>query len=206
MKIAAIVLAAGKSERMGKNKLLLKINETTLIEQIIQAIKKTKISEIIVVLGYKPEKIIEIISQRFSHVKTVINEEYEAGMTSSFKKGVQHALDSDAVMLFLGDQPVLNSRLINVMINKFQERKNEVDIVSPIYKGKKGHPVLFSSRLFKEILSLEDAGIIRDVVHRHSDKHLLVEGEKWNIVDVDTYSDFQWVKKELLGEHGQAKR
>lgn len=58
--------------------------------------------------------------------------------------------------------------------------------MSPVYEGKKGHPVLFDKSLFDEILSLEKQEMIRDVIHRHESEHHLVEAGEWAVVDVDT--------------------
>lgn len=84
MMAAAIVLAAGKSERMGQNKLLLRLNDTTVIDSILDAVAAANIGETVVVLGYEPERIIDVIQPRRGAVKTVINEDFEHGMISSF--------------------------------------------------------------------------------------------------------------------------
>jgi len=190
MRIAAIVLAAGKSERMGQNKLLLRLNGNTLIGNILDAIAAANVDERVVVLGHKPQQVIEAIKPRLGEVKTVINEDYEQGMTSSFQKGLRLVGFVDAAFLFLGDEPILDKNFLNVMIQQMENNLDRVLIVSPIHKGKKGHPLLFHRRLFGEILGLKESETIRDVVHKHADRLLTIEAPEWTIMDIDTPEDF----------------
>jgi len=190
MKTAAIVLAAGKSKRMGKNKLLLKLGGKRLIDHILDTLEASKVDEIIVVLGYKPWEAMEVVEPRLNHIKVVVNERYEKGMTSSFKIGLKQVKRVDAALLVLGDQLILDPKFINVMIKRMERNRSKALIISPIYKGKKGHPFLLSKELFNEILSLKENEVIRDVIHRHIDKLLTIHGAKWTIMDIDTPKDF----------------
>jgi len=191
MKVVAVVLAAGKSERMGKNKLLLKLKGKTLIALILDALEASKVDEIIVVLGNKPWEIADVIKPRLNRIRIVVNERYEEGMTSSFKTGLGHIEHADAALLVLGDQLILDPIFVNVIIKQMEKSRGKVLIVSPIYKGKRGHPVLFSKELFNEILNLEENEVIRDVIHRHSDSLLTIEGAEWTVMDIDTPKDLR---------------
>ncbi|MCK4953270.1 hypothetical protein KAS14_05760, partial [Candidatus Bathyarchaeota archaeon] len=73
-------------------------------------------------------------------------------------------------------------------------------IVSPIHKGKRGHPVLFSKELFDEILSLRKNMMIREVIHRHSDLLLTIKADRWTTMDIDTPKDFMMAMR-LLEEN-----
>lgn len=189
MKTAAIVLAAGESKRMGQNKLLLRFNDKTLIESILDAIAGAKVDEMVVVLGYKPQRVIDAIKQRLDAIKTVINEDYEQGMTSSFQKGLLSVRHVDAAFLVLGDQPIVDNNLLKVMIKEMEKKSSEALIVSPIHRGKKGHPLLFHKQLFDEILGLTEAETIRDIVHRHADRLVTIEAPEWTTMDIDTPAD-----------------
>lgn len=195
MKVAAIVLAAGKSERMGKNKLLMALREKSIIDLLLDALQESKISEIIIVLGNKPWEIINILRSRTNRIRKIINKKYEEGMTSSFITGLKLVNHVDAALLVLGDQPILEPKFVNIMIEQMERNKDKALIVSPIYRGKKGHPLLFSKVLFKEILSLKNNEMIRDIVHRHADSLFTIKGEKWTIMDIDTPEDFQKAKR-----------
>jgi molybdenum cofactor cytidylyltransferase len=195
MRTAAIVLAAGKSERMGTNKLLLKLNHQTIIESILDAIEHSKIDETVVVLGHKPKEIIDVIRPRLSKIKVVINEKYEEGMTSSFQIGLRHVDYMDAAFLILGDGPILNYRFLDAMIEQMKKSLIEALIISPAYRGKKGHPLLFHKEIFDEILNLKDPEVIRDVVHRHANKLIKIKGPRWTVMDIDTPDDFIEIRK-----------
>ncbi len=189
MDIAAIVLAAGRSERMGCNKLLLRLNDQTVIDRILTAVADARVRETVVVLGYKPQQLIDVIAARRNAVRTVINRDYLNGMTSSFQKGLQALYNVDATFLILGDQPMLDTSLLTLMIDHLRERTDAL-IVSPKYKGKSGHPVLFHRTLFNEILSLEKNATIRDIIHRHADVVLTIDAPEWTTMDMDTPDDY----------------
>jgi molybdenum cofactor cytidylyltransferase len=161
MMTEAIVLAAGKSERMGQNKLLLRLNDTTVIDAILDAVAAANIDETVIVLGHTPEQIIETIQPRRGAVKTVINEDFERGMISSFQKGLQLLPYVDAVFLVLGDEPILDSNFLNTMIQHMENSHGNALLVSPIHKGKKGHPLLVHRQLLSEILGLEKTATMR---------------------------------------------
>ena len=198
MRVAAVVLAAGKSERMGKNKLLLEMKGKKLIEHILEALESSKVDEIVVVLGHNPWEVTDVIS-RFK-CSIVVNEMYMEGMVSSLKTGLKQVERTDAVLIVLGDQIILNPKLIDVMIGEMEKNRSGVFIVSPIYRGKKGHPILFHKRLFNEILSLTKYNTLRDVIHKHSNRLLTIEGDKWTIIDIDDPNDFDTATR-LLDEN-----
>jgi molybdenum cofactor cytidylyltransferase len=201
---AAIVLAAGKSERMGQNKLLLRLNDSTVIDTILDAVAAANIDEMIVVLGHKPEQIIEVIQPRREAVRTVINEDFECGMISSFQKGLQLLPYVDAAFLVLGDEPILDSNFLNAMIQHMENAHGNALLVSPIYKGKKRHPLLVHRQLFSEILGLEKTETMREVVHKHADRLLTIEAPEWTIMDIDTPEDFARIRSLTNGgSHGR---
>jgi len=190
--IGAVVLAAGESERMGKNKLLLEIEGKKVIDLVIEALKNVA-DDIIVVLGHKPERLIPILKGQ--GVRWTVNKNYREGMTSSFKKGLQETKDSEAVFLVLGDQPSINRNFLIGMVEAWKEKGAK--IVSPVYKGKKGHPVLFDRSLFDEIISLKKGEIIRDIIHRHGGELRLIEAGEWSVMDMDTPEGFEKMKKHV---------
>ncbi len=191
--VGAVVLAAGKSERMGQNKLLLRLNGKTIIENILDALAVANINEQVVVLGHKLEEIVEVIKPRLGGVKIALNIDYEKGMISSFQTGLTVISNVYAVFLILGDQPILDPSFLMTMIQTI-ESNAEALIVCPVHNGKEGHPLLFRHELFGEIMSLEETQTIRDVVHAHADKLVTVEAPEWSIMDIDTPEDYERVK------------
>lgn len=190
MRFSAVVLAAGKSERMGFNKLLLRIGGKPLLGLIIEALESAGLHEVYVVLGHRPEELRPIL--RGYDVEEVLNPWYEEGMLSSFKAGLRR-VSSDAAFLVLGDQllePSLPARMASVM-----EGDPKAHIVSPVHLGRRGHPVLFRRILFGEILNLGGGETLRDLIERHGSAHRHVEGGPLCILDIDTPEDFERVKR-----------
>ena len=182
--VGAVILAAGESQRMGEPKLLMNIGGKLMIERVIDSFKKT-VDDLIVVLGYKPDNLVPILTQL--GVKWVTNKNYREGMVSSFKAGLEGLEGCDAVFLALGDQPFVDR---DFLVKAIEAWRSGAKIVSPVYKGKKGHPVLFDQTLFDEILSLQKREMIRDVIHRHESEHQLVEAGEWAVIDLDTPESF----------------
>ena len=189
MKLAAVVLAAGQSQRMGSNKLLLKVGDLKVIEHILITLKPIKT---IVVTGHKPEDIQELVESLGA--ETVHNPGYKDGMTTSFQAGLR-ALDPEveAVFMVLSDTFGFCQELLKKM-TQIMERDPEVLIVSPIYLEKRGHPILFRKSLISEFLALEGRMTIRDVVNRYDDKHKDIESDIWCKIDIDTPEDYEKVK------------
>jgi len=177
--IGAVILAAGESRRMGKPKPLLKIGNKSLIEQVIDAF--SAVDDIIVVLGNEPERLIQVLQEL--GVNWTMNPNYRKGMASSFIEGLKKFKKFDAVFLALCDQPVVDRDFLAKSIDAW---KGGAKIVSPVYKGKKGHPVLFDRSLFEEILALKNGELIRDVIHRHEKDHYLIKAGDWAVTDIDT--------------------
>lgn len=186
MRTAAVVLAAGRSSRMGRNKLLLKVAGRTILDRLLDAIEASTVEEIVVVLGYKPEEIKPIVNAHGA--LTILNIEHEKGMTSSFKTGLR-TVKSDAAFLVLGDQLCFEPAIFDDM-GRLMGSNPDALIVSPMYYGKRGHPVLFRRVLFREILDLGEDETVKDVVTRHELDHKYVEGSIWCTMDIDTPEDF----------------
>jgi molybdenum cofactor cytidylyltransferase len=186
----AVILAAGKSECIGQNKSLLRLNEKTIIETNLDALTAAGVYEQIVVLGYEPGEVIEVIRPRLGKVKIALDLTYEKGMTSSVQTGFIVLSNVDAAFLILGDHPILDPNLIIQMTQLMESNKDEPLIVSPIHRGTKGHPLLFSKKLFLELLSLQTSQTIYEVVNAHMDKLLTFEAPEWTIMDVDTHQGY----------------
>ena len=189
MKITAIVLAAGKSSRMGVNKLLLELDGKTILDHILDNLRYY---DTIVVTGHRPEDIKPIIEAHGA--RTVHNPDYEKGMTTSFQAGLR-ALDSevDTVYLVLSDTFGFNQELLERMEQKMGS--TTALLISPTYEGMRGHPVLVAYELFEEFLALGDDETMKDVVMRHEHEHEYVPGDIWARIDLDTPEDYERVKK-----------
>jgi CTP:molybdopterin cytidylyltransferase MocA len=189
MKITAIVLAAGKSSRMGTNKLLLELDGKTVLDHILNNLRYY---DTIVVTGHRPEDIKPIIERHGA--RAVHNPDYEKGMTTSFQAGLK-ALNPEVntVYMVLSDTFGFKYELLDKMEEKMAS--TTALLVSPVYAGKRGHPVLVAYELFDEFLALGDDETMKDVVVRHEHEHEYVEGDIWTRIDLDTPEDYEKVKR-----------
>jgi molybdenum cofactor cytidylyltransferase len=191
MRFATIILAAGKSSRMGRNKLLIAFNDIRVIDRLIDVFEKT-VDKIVIVTGYEPEKISDAV--RFRPVTLVHNPDFESEMIISVKTGFAKLHDVDAAFLVPGDQLGVSVGLLEKM-RKIMIDDDGALIVSPVYRGKRGHPILIRSTLFKEILSLRNGMTLRGLIDRYESCHRFVEGSEWSVKDFDTPTDLEEAKK-----------
>ncbi|HCO92904.1 MAG TPA: molybdenum cofactor cytidylyltransferase [Phycisphaerales bacterium] len=164
--ICSIVLAAGLSNRMGVQKLLLPFGGKTVISHIVDQLLASSIGEVHVVVGHEAERISAELSGRA--VSIVNNPNYKSGMLSSVRRGLRNLPEKcRAVLVVLGDQPSITTELIEQMLQSFAA--TEKSILVPLYKGKRGHPILFSERYRDEILAQYDDVGLRGLLHAHPD-------------------------------------
>jgi molybdenum cofactor cytidylyltransferase len=185
--VSAIILSAGESRRMGTLKPLLPFGEKTVIETVLDNFLKVNLYEIIVVLGYQANRIIEIIS-RYS-VKIVFNEKYKDGMLSSIQKGIEATDEkTEAYMIALVDQPFISSSLIESLLGKCENN----GIVIPSYNGRRGHPIIIPAKYRDEIFRL-DANIgLRQLIQNHEDEIIYVDVSSDDVIrDMDFPEDYK---------------
>jgi molybdenum cofactor cytidylyltransferase len=164
--ICAVVLAAGLSSRMGVQKLMLPFGGKTVVAHILDQLLASSIGEVHVVVGHEAERISRELSGR--PVSIVNNPGYKSGMLSSVRCGLQNLPQQcRAVLVVLGDQPSIKSGLVDQMLKSFTA--TEKNILVPLYKGKRGHPILFSSLYCDEILTQYDDVGLRGLLHAHPD-------------------------------------
>ena len=189
MRTGAVVLAAGKSSRMGTNKLLLEVGGRSVLDRLLDSLTQA-VDEVVIVTGNKPEPI-KVIAAAHG-IRVAHNPDHEKGMTTSFQAGLRALRSVDAAFLVLGDQLGLAPEFLRRMIAAMDDVPGAL-MVSPTDGGKRGHPVLFRSSLFGEILAL--TGTLKEVVDAHAGAHVDVEGGEWSIRDFDTPADFERVKR-----------
>jgi len=184
--IAAVVLSAGESSRMGRPKALLPIEGETFIGRIVASLKQTQVGKIVVVLGHNSDLLAAAI--RPLAVEILINPNYQLGQLSSLQVAVRNLLpdaDCDGILVHLVDHPYIDASLVDRMIQQFYESKK--DIIVPRCHGKRGHPVLFSRALFGELLDAPMDQGAKAVVNAHGNETLEIEtDEKGITVDIDT--------------------
>ncbi len=193
--ISAVILAAGISSRMGEPKQLLKVGKGTLLEAVLEKVTNSKVDEVIVVLGSSASQVLRRSALGKSRV--ILNKKFLTGMSSSLKAGVKAASpESDAVLVVLADQPLLSEKTLNSMIDSYIRTRSP--IVAPKFHGRRGNPILFDRRLFRELQNLRGDRGAKSVVERHPDLLLEVPVEDEGVVlDIDTKEDYNRVKGKL---------
>jgi len=178
--ISAILLTAGQSKRMvGENKLTKEIQGIPLINLSVKNILASSIDELIVVLGYQKE-IIEKLIDKHEKIKFVFNKDFESGMASSIKAGLNHlSKNTAAFFICLGDMPMVNKNTYNKLI----ECKNNNEIIVPTYKGQQGNPVLFSKSMKKKlIMTIQGDFGAKKILELNKSKLLNLETNDGNII------------------------
>jgi len=184
----AIILAAGKSERMGSNKLLMPFSDRTIIETVIGNVMQSDVDNMLVVLGAYNRELLPVIKRM--KVNHCHNEVWDKGMLSSVQYGLRNLPGGvDSVMIFLGDQPAIPGRLASQLICEF--RKGQYGIIIPVYLGKRGHPVLISRKYEQEIAGLSENSSLHELMRRHPDDILEVDTDIQAILkDIDNMQDY----------------
>ena len=170
--ISAILLAAGQSKRMaGENKLTIKIQGIPLIKHSVRNILASSIGELIIVLGHE-KRIVEEVIGKNEKIKFVFNKDFESGMATSIKTGLNHlSEETESFFICLGDMPMVNKDIFNLLIKS----KNNREIIVPTYKNKQGNPILFSKSMKKKIMTIEGDVGAKKVLELNKDKTLNIE-------------------------------
>ena len=187
-RIAAIVLAAGQSRRMGRrNKLLAEIDGAPMIARAVDAALAAKVDPVVVVTGHQAAKVRAALAGR--EVRFAHNPDYAGGLSTSLKVGLEALpAGADGALICLGDMPRVSARHLDQLIATFAPDEGRA-ICVPAARGKRGNPVLFASAFFAEMKeSRGDVGA-RHLIGAHADEVCEVAiGDDGIFVDVDTPS------------------
>ncbi len=192
--VTALILGAGESSRMGKPKLLLPFGENTMIGTVISNVLASSVETAIVVLGANHEIHEKAIGDY--PVKVVINERFHDGMLSSVQSGLKAVHDTtDAVMVLLGDQPMIEAGEMDRLIESY--RDSEKGIAVATHGKKRGHPILFGRKFIGEILEYPREASLRDLLLDHPSEVLEMKtGNEGILRDIDTQNDYQYELKQ----------
>jgi molybdenum cofactor cytidylyltransferase len=201
--VAAIVLAAGMSQRMGRLKPLLPFGDKPMLARVVETLQRSEaIHPIIVVTGNAASQIENALSEysvQFAH-----NENFASGgMLSSVQTGMR-ALPNDAAAFFLvlGDQPAVNASTLNALRQAWQQ--TQAPVVLPLHAGRRGHPVLFDRRCIQEIMSLPTDATLKNVVQAHATQAVEVAVPDDGVLhDVDTPLDYERALRAWQRENGE---
>jgi molybdenum cofactor cytidylyltransferase len=188
--VAAILLAAGQSRRMGAFKPLLPFGDKTVIESCIDYLREGGIKNIVVVLGHRADEI------RVENVTIAINPDPNSEMGASIAAGIQALPEqTEAVLIALVDHPAVPANVVSKLIKEWQ---NGARIVIPTWQNRGGHPVLVDLCLRKELLNLDQTGGLRALFQKHTAKRLPVDSP-FVARDMDTWDDYRALYEEAVG-------
>ena len=203
--VSGILLGAGESKRMGKNKLILPWGKNTVFEHCLQTLLRSELGEVIVVLSARSNELGKRIRSRSvcgkKKIAVVWNPAYMRGMSTSIRRGLQclHP-KSKGILIALGDQPFLKSKTVNALIHAFTP--GEGRMVVPFYEGRRGNPVLFDRSYLHDLMELKGDIGGRSVIDRHPDHMIRVQTRSEAVIrDIDTWKDYK-----RLGKKPNAQR
>jgi molybdenum cofactor cytidylyltransferase len=192
--IPGIVLAGGKSSRMGRPKALLPIGKTgeTFFGRVTRTLLDAGVDDIVVVVGADAEAIRAGVGIPPASVRIIDNPDYEQGQLTSLVAGLR-ALESAAAraaLVTLIDVPFVNVSTVRRLISVYRERG--APIVRPVSSGRHGHPVIFGRELFDELQRADPAYGAKPVVRAHAAEMIEVPiDDEGAFTDIDTREDFE---------------
>ena len=189
-KIGGIILAAGKSSRLGQPKQLLPFRGKTLVRTVIDAAREAGCWPVVVVIGSNSAK----VQQELAHadVVKVQNKNWQRGIGSSIRTGVQALInqvpDVEAILLLLCDQPAVNAQFIERLIATREATKK--NIVASSYANTVGVPAILDRSLFKELLALGDEAGAKSIILKNPERVAPLAFPE-GAIDIDTSEDWK---------------
>ena len=186
--IWAIILAAGESKRMGRQKLLLPFGRNTVIETIVRTALDSSADGTLVVLGADQDEVRQAL--KTYPVRLAVNEDFALGMLSSIQAGFQSLAGGvRAALIMLGDQPAIPAEVLDDLIAAY--RSEGLGIVIPVHGRRRGHPVLIDMKYRAEIMGLDPEVGLRQLVLAHPRDVLEVEASTPAVLaDMDVPADY----------------
>jgi molybdenum cofactor cytidylyltransferase len=190
--IPAVVLAAGKSTRMGRPKATLALEGgDTFLSRIVRSFREAKVDDVVVVLGHEAEAIARSLADQGQMARLVINQRYESGQLSSLLAGLA-AIDRPGVtgmLLTLVDVPLVSPATIGAILERY--RATKAPVVRPVQGGRHGHPVLIDRALFGALRAADPIAGAKAIVRAHISASGEVEiADEGAFLDIDTPEEY----------------
>jgi len=188
--IAAVVLAAGLSRRMGRPKMILPWGGTTVIGQVVQVLNQAGVDEIVVVTGGAHKQVESALTGLPARIS--FNPRFtEDEMIFSLKVGLSGLGDQfEAALVALGDQPQVQPQVVKSILETFNQ--SAAPLIIPSYHLRRGHPWLVARSLWPSILDLEPGNTMRDAINQHAKQIYYLNVETPSVLrDLDTPDDYR---------------
>jgi molybdenum cofactor cytidylyltransferase len=201
--VAAIVLAAGLSRRMGRPKMFLPWGKTTVIQQVLNVLESVGLRRILVISGGHHSEMALMLKD--TRAEVIFNAEYAISeMLVSFQIGLNHLMidnpcdncgrvlprEIGAALTVLGDQPQIETQVVQSILDVYKRTKEE--IIVPSFQNRRGHPWLVSRTLWPELLNIPADQSLRSFLNRHNEAIHYLECNRPSILkDLDTPQDWE---------------
>ena len=197
LRLAVLLLAAGQGSRLGSfPKALLKKSDQSLLKQFSLTVQMLNPVEFLIVTGFHAQVIEDHLEELQSElnipIRVVRNPHSEMGQASSIRRGLESLTSEyDVLLVALSDQPEIGNAEIRALLEAFQSKEVDQEIVLPMVNGQRGNPVLFSKKVVETILRIPDM-VCRPYMDAHPGqvRHLITDNTAY-LVDVDTEQDIQ---------------
>jgi molybdenum cofactor cytidylyltransferase len=192
-RVAAVILAAGGSSRMGQPKQLLPLDGKPILQHVIDAAKASRLGEIVIVLGAEAEAVRAALRLP-ERARTTVNADHGQGQSTSLRVGLRSlGTNVEAAAILLGDQPHLTTELINRVLEAFAD--GDRPVARPLYttaggRALPGHPVVLSREVWPEVEELSGDQGARALLAQHEHWLLEVTAEGEPPPDIDTREDY----------------
>jgi molybdenum cofactor cytidylyltransferase len=189
--IAGVLLAAGRSQRMGQPKLLLPWNGVPLVRHVAQNVLQSDIKQLVVVVGHRAPHVEAALDGL--PVQIVRNAAFLEGQSISVRAGVA-ALDqqTEAALILLADQPLVQPTTLNLLIHTYHNF--QASIVIPRFNGQRGNPVLFGHQVFEQLQQLQGDQGARPILQTYAAQTRFVDVDDEGVVlDIDTPENYEKV-------------
>jgi molybdenum cofactor cytidylyltransferase len=192
--VAGVVLAAGASTRMGKNKLLFPLEGSSVLRRAVARAIDAGLDPVIVVLGHEAEHARRELDGL--DVRTPLNPAYEEGINASLRTGLASLpADAEAVVVMLADMPFVTSDMLATLVERF--RSGLAPLVISEYDQVNAPPMLYARTLFPELLAMSGEGCGREVVRRHRHEADVVAWPASALDDLDVPGDYERIRAQL---------
>jgi molybdenum cofactor cytidylyltransferase len=193
-RVAGVVLAAGLSSRMGRNKMLIEVGGQPLIRRAVATALEAALDPVLVVLGHESESVRAALLGL--SCTQVVNPEYARGMNISLRAGIR-ALpeDATAAVVMLGDMPLIDASMIRALAAAF--RRGSAPLVISTYDGVVAPPILYGRALFPELGELDAESCGKKVVKAHRAQAIELAWPKDALTDLDHPEDIERVRARL---------
>ncbi|HXN84318.1 MAG TPA: nucleotidyltransferase family protein [Myxococcales bacterium] len=199
--VAGVILAAGRSTRMGRNKLLLELGGESVLHRTVGVAAAAGLDPLVVVLGHEAERVREEL--RGLRCAAVFNAAYSEGMSTSLREGFRAVPDEAACgVALLGDMPLVSAAMIAALVDRF--RAGRATLVSSTYGGVVAPPVLYGRALFAELRALQAGDAGRQVVQRHRREAEEIAWPASALADLDVPADLERARAALAAREATA--